>query len=428
MKLIVLALLGLLAASQVHGAAFTGPVRVWTEPNFWGSYADYGISVVNQLPTKFNHSISSIQVMPGHDVKVFDGFAYTGASASFRASYNDLGHLPTGFSNWNNRIQSMKITAISDASALLYEDCEYSCSYATSAQACPKAVILGEYNNLAQTGFGAGGLSAIHIIKPNRKFIGYTGLDFTGSSYSVTNSGTTCMYYDPVLKAFNDKTMSFRLVDTAQTTGNIAATLKLYLHCNFWGEQLYGIPAATKRLEVPDAAVKGFPLKQLSGAKVPVGYKLLVFAAKNYKGYWFKLTGDVNCLDYFRNDIMQSFKVVPEAEADPTVNSNVQLRQNCDANGVLKALVPGDYNNLVNAGFPDNDLSSMVSGLNDPAGTPPWRITLYQYANFAGLSKTMDATGCLWVPPCSGTTNGHPELGCWANTASSVKIRMPKYA
>ena len=130
----------------------------------------------------------------------------------------------------------------------------------------------------------------------------------------------------------------------------------------------------------------------ISSIEIPSTLKAKVYINNEYlSGTYYTLSENINCMNSSLNDRIGSI-VIEETYNNSNNNNNNQYQPNTneaviiytDASykGQSASLLPGTYNTMAQAGFPDNALSSLTV----PAG---YRVVIYEFENFTGKSSTI---------------------------------------
>ena len=343
-----------------------------------------------------NDKLSSIQIPNGMRVTVYEHDDFKGRSATYTSS---IGCLTDG---WDDNTSSIVVEDLNNQPGynqndyvIFYNDCSYK-GYSQSLR--PGTY----YGN--QLGVLRLNISSFYITG-NLRVRAYTSSDnASGYSYNF-DASQTCL-----AGSYNDKIMSLVIeYKPAQPNNNYPGTgsgsyATVYTDCNYGGNSLRLAPGYYQGDKL------GLLKYDISSIEIPSNLKAKVFINNEYlSGTSYTISENTSCLSNTLNNRIGSL-VIEERDGGynnpqypPANDEKVILYSDASFKGLSAAVLPGSYSTMAQAGFIDDNLSSLYL----PQG---YRVVLYEFENFGGKSYTV-----------LQTKSGFSFSG-WNDKASSLKI------
>jgi len=328
-----------------------------------------------------NDQLSSLNVVYGYKVTLYDGSNFSGDTRVYRSYQNCLVD-----DNFNDRTSAIKVER-DDATfpaVLLYNGCNFGGT---------KTVGLGVGNydfNAVSNSIGNDALSSLKVL-PGYKVTLYYDAGYSGPSRVYTGD-KDCLSHD----AFDKVTSSLK-IEKDPTYQNPPSwgwvrtepIATFYQACGYDGVNYNYQSLSEGKYTASDLAYRGIGNNQLSSLKVASGYKVTLYDGDNFTGATFTATGDRSCLvDYNFNDLTSSLKV----ERDDAGFPAIRIYNDCYYGGSInQGLGVGDYDiDFFTDRSIGNDALSSIQIL------PGYQVTLYADAHFSGNALTFNGDNeCL---------------------------------
>lgn len=337
-----------------------------------GSYRYYQMKIDND-------KLASIQIPAGMKVTIYEHDKFEGRSNTYTSSITCLD------ASWKNVASSIIVENTNNSQPVygqndyitFYNDC-YTKGYSQSLRP-------GTYSG-SQLGSSKFNISAFTIYGNLRVRVYLNSENMTGASATFEDN-QTCLS-----SGYNDKIGSLIIEYKPASPSNpsypsgggatgSASYATLYTDCNFSGNALRLMPGTYQgdKLGLLKYNASSIQLSSNLRARVYIDNESL-------SGSSYLIESDNSCMNSNLRNRIGSLIVEEQYGSNnpPSQPSNATVIIYADGNykGQAATLLPGTYNTMADAGFPDDALSSLIV----PAG---YRVVLYEYANFKGKSYTI---------------------------------------
>jgi hypothetical protein len=357
-----------------------------------GSYSKYQMKIENDM-------LSSMQIPNGMRVTIYEHDNFKGSSSTYTS---DIACLP---GTWNDNTSSLVVENLNyqpgynqNDYITFYNDC-YSKGY---SQSLPPGTYYG--NQLGSLKLNISSFT----IYGNLRVKVYTSSD-NASGYSYTFDATqNCLG-----SSYSDKIRSL-VIEYKPTQPNYPAYppagtgsyATVYADCNYGGNSLRLAPGYYQGDKL------GLLRYDISSIEIPSNLQAKVFINnETLSGSSYTIAENISCLSNTLNNRIGSL-VIEETNGytnpqypqyqQPT-DEKVILYADANFKGLSASVLPGTYNTMSQAGFSDNNLSSLFL-------PPGYRVVLYEFENFGGKSYTIS------------TTKSGFSISGWNDKTSSIKV------
>ena len=361
-----------------------------------GSYKGYQLQIGND-------KLSSLQIPDGMRVTIYEHDDFKGRSVTYTAS---IACLTEG---WNDNTSSIVVENLygnqnnynHNDYITFYNDC-YSKGYSQSFRT-------GTYygNQLGPLKLNISSF----VIYGNLRVKVYTSSD-NASGYSTMFEATqTCLsssYSDKIRSVVIEykPTQPVYQPDYPSNNGN-RSYATVFADCNYGGNSLRLAPGYYQGDKL------GLLRYNISSIEIPSNLKAKVFINnENLDGTSYIIGENTSCLSGNLNNRIGSL-IIEETNGynnnpqypqyQQPANERVILYSDANYKGLSASVLPGTYSTMQQAGFIDNNLSSLFL-------PPGYRIVLYEFENFGGKTYTITATKSSF------------SISKWNDKASSIAI------
>lgn len=367
-----------------------------------GSYKGYAMQVGND-------KLSSMQIPNGMRVTIYEHDDFKGRSAT----YTD--HISCLTDGWNDNVSSMVVENLYGNDnqqnysyndyVTFYNDC-YSKGFSKSLR--PGTYYGNQLGILKMniSSFAVFGNLRVRVYLNNDNASGYS-VNFDASQTCLTSTyndriRSLVIEYKPVSPTYQQP----------NNQGNNNSYATIYTDCNYAGNSLRLAPGYYQGDKL------GLLRYDISSIELPSNLRAKVFVNNEYlSGSSYTLTENSSCLSQTLNNKIGSL-VIEEYNGYNNNNNNnnngyspyqqnnnqkVTIYSDNNYKGLSASLLPGTYATMAQAGFIDNNLSSLTV----PQG---YRVVLYDLENFQGKNYTITASK-------TGFT-----LSGWNDRASSIAV------
>lgn len=357
-----------------------------------GSYSKYQMKIENDM-------LSSMQIPNGMRVTIYEHDNFKGSSSTYTS---DIACLPA---TWNDNTSSLVVENLNyqpgynqNDYITFYNDC-YSKGY---SQSLPPGTYYG--NQLGSLKLNISSFT----IYGNLRVKVYTSSD-NASGYSYTFDATqNCLG-----TSYSDKIRSL-VIEYKPTQPNYptyppagtGSYATVYADCNYGGNSLRLAPGYYQGDKL------GLLRYDISSIEIPSNLKAKVFINnETLSGSSYTIAENTSCLSNTLNNRIGSL-VIEETDGytnpqypqyQQPADEKVILYTDANFKGLSASVLPGTYSTMAQAGFSDNNLSSLFL-------PPGYRVVLYEFENFGGKSYTISAT-----------KSGFSISG-WNDKTSSMKV------
>ena len=336
-----------------------------------GSYKSYQMLIGND-------KLSSIQIPNGMRVTLYEHDDFKGQSATYTSSTSCL------TDGWNDNTSSLVVESINNQPpynqneyVTFYNDC-YSKGY---SQSFTPGTYYGNQLGILKTNISS------FAIYGNLQVRVYVNSD-NASGYSYTFDATqTCLS-----STYNDQIRSvvieYKPTQPTYPQGGTGTYATIYTDCNYGGNSLRLAPGYYQ------GAKLGLLKFDISSLEIPSNLKAKVFINNEYlSGTSYTISENTSCLSNTLNNRIGSL-VIEENNGNnnqqypqyqQSAAEKVILYSDGNFKGLSASVLPGTYSTMTQAGFVDNNLSSLFL-------PPGYRVVLYDLENFGGKSYTITAT------------------------------------
>lgn len=233
----------------------------YRDENCLGQQYYFIVDVPDLSVSDYDGVMSSIKVLPGYVVRLFEGKGYTGA-------YRDISGSPFGINladlTFDNRVNSVKVVCMtSEAKSTFYTDTNFKGSSLSFIDDLPS--LGGVENSGNQSALNT--ISSATVPAGTLGYMVYTGVNYTGSSTPVGNNLAS---YNAT---YNNHVSSIRLI---KAIGYSAANLS--------GRSVNFVD------NVPDFAAINFA-ETMSSIQIDKDYVVRLYQNVNYGGKYLDITG-----------------------------------------------------------------------------------------------------------------------------------------
>ncbi len=336
-----------------------------------GSYKGYQMGISND-------KLSSMQIPTGMRVTIYEHDDFKGRSATYTASTACLEE------GWDDNTSSIVVenlysqpTYNQNDYVTFYNDC-YSKGFSQSLRP-------GTYygNQLGALRLNISSFS----IYGNLRIKVYTNSDnASGYSYTFENS-ESCLsssYSDKIRSVVIEYKPSQPTINYPTGGSNSYATV--YADCNYSGSSLRLAPGYYQGDKL------GLLRYDISSIEIPSNLKAKVFINnENLSGTSYYISENTSCLSGSLNNRIGSLLIEENSggynnpQYQNQNDERVILYSDASFKGLSASVLPGTYGTMQQAGFIDNNLSSLYL----PQG---YRVVLYEFENFGGKTYTITAT------------------------------------
>ena len=354
-----------------------------------GYYRGYQMGVSND-------KLSSLQIPNGMRVTIYEHDNFKGRSATYTSSITCL------TDGWDDNTSSIVVENLNSQPTYnqndyvtFYNDC-YSRGYSQSLRP-------GTYygNQLGALKLNISSFS----IYGNLRVKVYTSSDnASGYSYTFENS-ESCLgstYSDKIRSLVIEYKPSQPTVN--YPTGGSGSYATVYADCYYGGSSLRLAPGYYQGDKL------GLLKYDISSIEIPSNLKAKVFINnENLSGTSYYISENTSCLSNTLNNRIGSLLIEETSggynnpQYQNQTDERVILYADANFKGLSASVLPGTYSTMQQAGFIDNNLSSLYL----PQG---YRVVLYEFENFGGKNYTITAT-----------KSGFSISG-WNDKASSIAI------
>ncbi len=357
-----------------------------------GSYKRYQMQIDND-------KLSSMQIPNGMRVTFYEDDNFKGTSSTYTSNIACL----TGVMNDNASsivVENLNFQPGYNQNdyVTFYNDC-YSKGYSQSLR--PGTYYGNHLGSLKQN------ISSFAIYG-NLQVKVYTSSD-NASGYSYTfNATQNCLG-----SSYSDKIRSLVIEykptqpnNPTYPTAGTGSYATVYADCNYGGSSLRLAPGYYQGDKL------GLLRYDISSIEIPSNLKAKVFINnETLSGSSYTIAENNSCLSTTLNNRIGSLVIEetngytnpPYPQYQQQTEEKVILYSDGSFKGLSSSVLPGTYSTMAQAGFTDNNLSSLFL-------PPGYRIVLYEFENFGGKNYTITAT-----------KSGFSISG-WNDKTSSIKI------
>ncbi len=347
-----------------------------------------------------NDKLSCMQIPAGMKVTIYEDNNYKGRSKTF---YNNIACLD---GEWNDmassivvEIQNYRPNHNTNDYVLFYNDC-YNKGYSMSLR--PGRYTGNELGNLKYniSSFAIYGNLRVKVYVNNESLSGYSIThDESISCLSNTENdkiGSLVIDYKPAQPTYPTY--------PTYPTGGSRDYVSIYTDCNYQGNSLRLAPGTYRGDQL------GLFRYDISSIEIPSGFKAKVYINNdNLGGTYYNLMDNITCMNTTLNNRIGSI-VIEETNGNYNNqypnnynNERVVIYEDANYKGQSASLLPGIYNTMAEAGFPDNALSSLMV-------PPGYRVVIYEFENLSGKSYTITASKSGFI------------LSNWNDKTSSIAV------
>lgn len=365
-----------------------------------GTYSVYQMKIDND-------KLSCIQIPSGMKVTIYQDDKFKGSSQTF---YNNV---PCLDKEWNDMASSIVVEFQNNRSGfgqndyvVFYNDC--------NAKGYSQSLKPGKYKG-SQLGNLKYNISSFTIYG-NLRVKTYINNEVL-SGYSFTHDESENCLSSTENDKIGSLEIEYRPAQIQQQynpSGNNENFVTIYTDCNYSGNSLRLAPGYYQGDKL------GLLKYTISSIEIPSGMKVKVFINnENLSGNNYSLSQNISCMNRTLNNRIGSI-VIEETNNNSNYNYNYNNNNNnnqyqnnsnervviySDANyrGRSASLLPGTYSTMAQAGFTNNNLSS----LKVPDG---YRVVIYEFENFRGKSYTITSSKTRFF------------MSGWNDKASSIAV------
>ncbi len=329
-----------------------------------------------------NDKLSSMQIPMGMSVTIYEHDDFKGRSATYTSSNSCL------TDGWNDNASSLVVENIYNQPTfeqndyvIFYNDC-YSKGY---SQSFTPGTYYGNQLGILKTNissFAINGNLQVRVYVNSDNAAGYS------STFDATQSCLSSTFNDKIRSVVIEYKPTQPAYQPGYQQGGTGAYATIYTDCNYGGNSLRLSPGYYQGDKL------GLLKFDISSIEIPSNLKAKVFINNEYlSGTSYSISENTSCLSITLNNRIGSLVI-----EENNVNNNPQYPQYqqstaekvilySDANfkGLSASVLPGTYSTMKQAGFIDNNLSSLFL-------PPGYRVVLYDRENFGGKSYTITAT------------------------------------
>ena len=340
-----------------------------------GSYRLYQMGIGND-------KLSSMQIPNGMRVTIYQDDNFKGQSSTYTSNVSCL------TDGWDESASSVVVESLNNQPGYnqndyvtFYNDC-YSKGYSQSLR--PGTYYGNQLGSLKLN------ISSFTIYGNLRVKVYTNNENASGYSYSFEAS-ESCLG-----KSYNDQigslVIEYKPIQTQPSTnypsGNSSSYATVYTDCNYRGSSLKLGPGYYQGDKL------GLMKFNISSLEIPSNLKAKVFINNEYlSGTSYVISENTSCLSNTLNKRIGSLVIeensgynnpqypqYPESGAEKVI-----LYVDANFKGLSASVLPGTYSTMAQAGFVDDNLSSLYL-------PPGYRVVLYEFENFRGKTYTISAT------------------------------------
>ncbi len=351
-----------------------------------GSYKSYQMGIKND-------KLSSMQIPNGMRVTIYEHDDFKGQSATYTSSISCL------TDGWDDNTSSIVVESLNNQLTYnqndyvtFYNDC-YSKGYSQSLRP-------GTYygNQLGSLKLNISSFT----IYGNLRVRAYTSSDNTSGYSSTFETSESCLnssYSDKIRSLVieykpTQPTISYpnnQPGNNYPSNNNSSSYATIFTDCNYSGSSLRLAPGYYQGDKL------GLMKFDISSLEIPSNLRAKVYINNEYlSGTSYLISENTSCLSNTLNNRIGSL-VIEEKPGysnsqypqnpqyqDPNVEK-VILYSDANFKGLSASILPGTYGTMDQAGFIDDNLSSLFL-------PPGYRVVLYEFENFRGKNYTITAT------------------------------------
>ncbi len=333
-----------------------------------GSYKKYQMQIDNDM-------LSSMQIPNGMRVTVYEHDDFKGSSSTYTSNIACLTDV------LNDNASSIVVENLNyqpgynqNDYVTFYIDC-YSKGYSQSLR--PGTYYGNQLGSLKLN------ISSF-VIYGNLRVKVYTSSD-NASGYSYTFDATQNCLGSSYSDKIRSLVIEYKPTQPTYPTDGTGYYATVYADCNYGGSSLRLAPGYYQGDKL------GLLRYDISSIEIPSNLKAKVFINnETLSGSSYTIAENTSCLSSTLNNRIGSL-VIEETNGytnpqyqQPTAEK-VILYSDANFKGLSASVLPGTYSTMTQAGFTDNNLSSLFL----PSG---YRVVLYENENFGGKTYTITAT------------------------------------
>jgi hypothetical protein len=344
-----------------------------------GSYKVYQMGVGND-------KLSSLQIPNGMRVTIYEHDDFKGQSATYTSNVACLAD------GWDDNASSIVVESLYNEPAYnqndyvtFFNDC-YSKGYSKSLR--PGTYYGNQLGSLNQniSSFSIYGNLRVKVYTSSDNAAGYSTIFETsqsclGSAHS-DKIRSVVIEYKPSQPTTNYPSNNY------PSTGSTNSYATVYADCNYRGNSLRLAPGYYQGDKL------GLLKFDISSLEIPSNLKAKVFINNEYlSGTSYVISENTSCLSNTLNNRIGSLLIEEKSgynnpqypQYGEPAAEKVILYSDANFKGLSSSVLPGMYSTMEQAGFLDDNLSSLFL-------PPGYRVVLYEFDNFRGKTYTITAT------------------------------------